>query len=294
MENFFSNIDKQIESNQGKNLFLNRENSALHFIRETVLLCNKPDEIPGDSENVLIEYTINKVLDEFYRINQYFSFSRQDVDELRRLYKQLFSAIRSQSAPADELADAHYENLKNWLVRTNPFATKIYPDESEILNPVVCSEYSAAFQIDVLQINPEWLMSPVLDIGCGKQAALIGHLAENKNLQVCGIDRFPPAFPYVLEADWLAFDYGENKWGTIVSHLGFSNHFRHHHLRQDGQYLEYAKTFMRILSSLRTGGSFHYAPSLPFIEQYLDPQKFNITRSDKNSHGFDSVIIRRM
>jgi hypothetical protein len=64
--------------------------------------------------------------------------------------------------------------------------------------------------------------------------------------------------------------------GTITSNLGFSNHFNHHHLRKDGHFIEYAKTFMDILNSLKIGGSFYYAPDLPFIEKYLDRVKYRI------------------
>lgn len=60
------------------------------------------------------------------------------------------------------------------------------------------------------------------------------------------------------------------KWGTIVSNLGFSNHFNHHNLREDGNFIKYAKTYMNILYSLKPGECFHYAPDLPFIEKYLD------------------------
>ena len=78
--------------------------------------------------------------------------------------------------------------------------------------------------------------------------------------------------------DWLEYDYGEEKWGTIISNLSFSNHFNHHNLRENGNYIEYGKTYMNILYSLKIDGSFHYAPDLPFIEKYLDGNQFELKK----------------
>ena len=87
------------------------------------------------------------------------------------------------------------------------------------------------------------------------------------------------------------FSFVPGHWGTIISNLGFSNHFRHHHLRNDGDYLDYARKYMEILQSLKPGGAFYYAPDLPFIESYLDPQKYRITKREIPRTGFFSVKI---
>ncbi len=293
MENIFSNIDKQIESNQGKNLLANSKNATLKFIEETVLLCENPDNLPANSQDVLIEYTVNKVLDEFYRINQYFNFSKTDIDDLRQLYKNLFEAIRNQHQPIKQIAEQHYQNLKNWLLKSNPFAEKINDPDKAIAETVACSEYSAELQLGILGIDVSNCMQPLLDIGCGKSFSLIQHLRDC-HLDACGFDRFPSAVPFVFQDDWLSFKYGVDTWGTIISHLGFANHFRHHHFRQDGNYIEYAQTYMKILSSLKPGGSFHYCPDLPFIEEFLDPAKFSVTRLQTGNDAFQTVIVRRL
>jgi len=97
-----------------------------------------------------------------------------------------------------------------------------------------------------------------------------------------------------MTADWLDYDYGKNKWGTIVSNLGFSNHFNHHHLRENGNYIAYGKTYMNILYSLKTGGHFHYAPDLPFIERYLNNNQFQINKFEINKYNFKSVKIKKL
>lgn len=293
MDNIFRNIDKQIQSNEGKNLFANRKSTSLSFIQETILLCNKPNEIPAESEDVLVEYTVNKVLNEFYRINQYYTFSNQAVEELRQLYKNLFSEIRKSNQTIKSISDAHYENLKNWLAKTNPFAEKIHVSDEDTIEAVACSEYSDSFQLNVLRIDTTALMQPLLDIGCGKDYSLVKHLRKN-GIDAYGVDRFPSTDVSIVESDWLLFDYGVNKWGAITSHLGFSNHFRHHHFRQDGSFIEYAKTYMQILASLKIGGCFHYAPDLPFIEQFLDAESFNVSRMKTGDSEFQSVIVQRL
>jgi len=293
MEHIFSNIDKQIESNQGKNLLANSKNATLKFIEETVLLCENPDNLPLNSQNDLIEYTVNKVLDEFYRINQYFNFSNTDINELRQLYKNLFEAIRNQHQPIKQIAEQHYENLKNWLLKSNPFAEKINDPDQAVAEAVACSEYSAELQLGILGIDLNNCMQPLLDIGCGKSFSLIQHLRAC-NIEACGFDRFSSETPFVSQADWLSFNYGVDAWGTITSHLGFTNHFRHHHFRQDGNYIAYAQTYMKILSSLKPGGSFHYCPDLPFIEEFLDPSKFSVTRLQTGNDAFQTVIVRRL
>lgn len=90
------------------------------------------------------------------------------------------------------------------------------------------------------------------------------------------------------------YDYEKNKWGTIISNLGFSNHFIHHHLRKGGNYLQYAKKYMQILHSLKPGGSFHYAPDLPFIEQYLDKNMYEVYKKRLEKQDLSSVIVKRV
>ncbi|HBG71186.1 MAG: hypothetical protein A2W93_12410 [Bacteroidetes bacterium GWF2_43_63] len=293
MKDIFKNIDQQIQFNEGKNLFANGQNSSLRFIQETILFCSKPNKISAEAEDVLVEYTVNKVLNEFYRINQYYTFSNQAVEELRQLYKKLFSEIRNSSQSVNAISDAHYNNLRNWLTKTNPFAAKINIPNEETIEAVACSEYSEAFQLNVLRIDAATLMQPLLDIGCGKDYSLVKHLRKN-GIDAYGIDRFPSTEVSIAESDWLLFDYGVNKWGTITSHLGFSNHFRHHHFRQDGNFIEYAKTYMQILASLKIGGCFHYAPDLPFIEEFLDEESFNVSRMETGNSEFQSVIVQRL
>lgn len=244
-------------------------------------------------EEVIIDYTVDKVLQEFYRVNQYFSFSDQQKLDLRKIYSDLFLVIRAKDIPVTEISNLHYEKLKIWMTETNPFSQDLYSKKEKILKPVTCSEYSAELQIKILHLDISKITQPVLDIGCGRNAALVKFL-RIKGIEIYGIDRVSNDIPYVINSSWLEYDYGKQKWGTIVSNLGFSNHFNHHHLRTDGDYIEYAKKYMGILDSLKVSGSFHYAPDLGFIEKYLDPAKFQVIRQNIDNCDFQTSIVRRI
>lgn len=292
MNKFIENIDKQIEFNQGINIILD-ELELFKFIDDTINTISSIDDLNTDAENFLIDYATDKVLEEFCRINQYYSFNSESKNALRCVYSNLFYAIRCKKETIDEISKNHYLRLKKWLIKYNSFAEKIYSNVDLRVQPVVCFEYSYNLQIDILRIDVERLISPVLDIGCGKQGNLVNYL-KSKEIEVYGIDRYKFDSDILQTFDWLEYDYGIEKWGTIISNLGFSNHFHNHNLRQDGNYIEYGKTFMNILNSLKVGGCFHYAPDLPFIEIYLDKSKFEIAKYEISGLDFKATTITKL
>jgi 2-polyprenyl-3-methyl-5-hydroxy-6-metoxy-1,4-benzoquinol methylase len=89
----------------------------------------------------------------------------------------------------------------------------LYPEEAKYIEPVVCSEYSAEMQLHVLQLNANAIMEPVLDIGCGKNGNLVSFLCE-KGIFIQGIDRIAASTRNLINADWLEYDYGNEKLGA--------------------------------------------------------------------------------
>lgn len=148
--------------------------------------------------------------------------------------------------------------------------------ERSLLPVVVASEYSAELQLRLLDLSLERLMEPVLDVGCGEGALLVRALRA-AGIDATGIDRAAPE-DVAERADWLAFDYGVRRYGTIVSHLGFSLHFIHQHLRSARAAQRYAETYMLLLGALRPDGVLAYAPGLPFIEEHLQPSRHRVTK----------------
>jgi hypothetical protein len=293
MDNLRKNIDQQIESNKGKNLFFSEKSKVLKFTSETIQAIQNYQQSNEESENTLIDYASNKTLLELCRINQYYSFPAEAQQELKELYQKLFALIKSNNAELETVAESHYQNITHWLKKYNSFAEKIYQNQQETVEPIACSEYSPEIQIQLLHLNLQVLQQPILDIGCGTKASLVKYLRNNQ-LEAYGIDRFETAEPFMQNADWLNFSYKNQKWGTIISNLGFSNHFKHHHLREDGNFMLYAQKYIEILQSLKTGGSFHYAPDLPFIEQYLDTDTFCISNFAIENLPFKCTVIEKL
>lgn len=292
MDRLLKNIDKQIQSNQNKNMFFD-DLGIFQFTSEMNIYIKNNEQLDSDSKRCLVDYTTDKAIEEFCRVNQYYTIDSKAKQNLNKIYAELYDSIRNSTKSVNEISRIHYEKLKAWLANTNPFAEKIYKSKNDKIIPVACSEYSQELQIEILNIDIENLLEPVLDMGCGKNGYLVKQLCE-KGMDVFGIDRFSFSTPKLETADWLEYDFGIDKWGTIVSNLGYSNHFIHHNQREDGNYIDYAKTYMSVLQSLKVGGSFHYAPDLPFIEKYLDNRQFSICRHDISNYEFKTTVVTRL
>jgi len=288
-----AHIDRQFEFNQGKNLFYEGILDSLKFSPETIHDIEKFDFTDSGSEKMMVDYLTDRAVQEFCRINQYYAFDAKAQAALRELYAELIANIKKREYSVDLLSRMHYNNLITWLRGTNPFAEKIYTTEGEMIEAVACYEYSPELQMEILQIDREQVEQPVLDVGCGKQGNLVLYLRQN-GIEAYGFDRFVDDLAALSNSDWFDYTFERDKWGTIISHLGFSNHFQHHHQRNDGNFIDYARKYMEILNSLRTGGCFHYAPGLPFIERYLDNDKFKITAYKIGNYEFQSVKVQRL
>ena len=291
-DKFIKSINKQIEFNQGKNIFA-KDSDIFQFASETVKVTSKINGLNPDSIDFIADYATDKAIEEFCRVNQYYAFDSKTKDNLKTIYLNLFECILNKTDSIEIISKKHYESLKNWLKSSNSFAEKIYTNKSNEIEPVACSEYSPNLQIEILQINIKNLIQPVLDIGCGSQGLLVEFL-ESQDIDAHGIDRYKFENLNCETADWLEYDYENNKWGTIISNLGFSNHFNHHNLRNDGNYIKYAQTYMKILHSLKKNGCFHYAPDLPFIEKYLDNNQFALNKFDIDKYNFKTTIVKRL
>ncbi len=292
INNLLKSIDNQIKSNRDKNLFHDND-ELFRFTNETIKNISSFNELNYHSEQLLIDYTTNKTIEEFCRVNQYYSFNSKTKEELKAIYSDLLQDIQNKSFTVDEITRIHFEKLKKWLEESNPFAKKTYSNDAEKVKTVACFEYSSELQVNILKIDIRQLIQPVLDIGCGNQGKLVKYLNIN-GIDAYGIDRYNFKSTNLDTADWLEYDYKKNKWGTIVSNLGFSNHFKHHNLRIDGNYVEYAKKYMDILYSLKIKGSFHYAPDLPFIEKFLDKNQFLIQKYKVDKYDLKTTVITKV
>jgi hypothetical protein len=284
-------ISNQLAENRNKNLFFKGKVSPLNFTPETIEAI-RSNSIKDAINESTIEYVSKKAMEEFCSVNQYYSFDAAAQSKLKSIYRTLFDKISSDRASIEDIAKAHYSSLMLWLQNTNTFAKKIYASFSEYVEPTVCAEYSAEFQINILGISISDIASPLLDIGCGKQGNLVKYLRD-ESIEAYGIDRFQTTSDFLINDDWLRYDYGIRKWGTIISNMGFSNHFHHHNLRDDGNHIAYAQTYMAILKSLKNEGKFIYAPALPFVEKYLSNETYLVEHSPSKIQDLQITSIQR-
>jgi SAM-dependent methyltransferase len=153
------------------------------------------------------------------------------------------------------------------------------------------AQYSPEFQLELLGVGSDALPDPILDLGCGQDARLV-HWLREQGRDAFGIDlRAEDCTNYIMQADWLSFPLQPDYWATIISHQGFSNHFLNHHLRRNGHPERYARRYLAILRALKPGGSFLYAPGLPFFEPLLPSDVFHVQR--RPVHGLEASGVQQ-
>jgi hypothetical protein len=227
----------------------------------------------------LIEYCIHSTKAYTYQRNQFINFTQGYDELLYSEYYDFFSQLRAaleQAETPEALTKAyamalktHHERLR--LILSSYCITYVSTElpDNPLLRTVPCEEYSAQFQLRLLNLAITELRPPILDIGCGVSGQLSNHL-RSKGYPAFGVDRLAPSTSNFFQQDWFEFDYGTDKWGTILAHQSFSTHFIHAHLHHSRSADDFARLYMRILGSLRIGGEFCYSPGLPFIEGHLE------------------------
>lgn len=232
----------------------------------------------ADHIEALVQYCIHATKSYTYQRNQFINYTGLYDELLHTEYADFLSKLKAvlqapssfesyQSACTAALKE-HHERLRLIL---SSYCVSALPSElrnNPLLSNVPSDQYSAQFQVRLLNMELPSLMEPILDVGCGESGGLV-HYLRSQSLEASGIDRLAPAGPHFSQADWFEFDYGQRRWGTITAHQSLSTHFIHAHINGTKQADEFARLYMKLLSSLQVGGAFYYAPGLPFIEEHL-------------------------
>jgi hypothetical protein len=218
---------------------------------------------------------------------------RVEASDARTLREDLVRWVVSKNQFV-QVDDATASEIEDAIVRLgDAFATGDLDEAQDVLDDVldglasiveravgaprevVASEYTPELQLSVLHLSARALASPMLDIGCGASAALVRR-ARVLGIEAIGIDRDAP--DDATRADWMTFDYGTERFRTIVSHLAFTLHFVRAHHASEVEARRHAEVFVRITRALAPGGCFAYVPSVPFIESVLPADRFRIER----------------
>ncbi|HAE21899.1 MAG TPA: hypothetical protein DCG47_06190 [Spirochaetaceae bacterium] len=158
-----------------------------------------------------------------------------------------------------------------------------------------CSEYSAALQVRVLHLESMPLAEPILDLGCGKDCTLVKRLlAMHKDAY--GLDQYYSDDPRIARGDWLEYAFLPESWGTVISHMAFSNHFRKAVASGSEDISRYRRSYHKILGSLTRGASFIYSPALRDIEAGLPARGFSVAYYSNiaDDPTLDTVRVTRL
>lgn len=253
--------------------------SALFESRHEIGALLDPDGAAGSVERV--KFLTTQMVRYLHTRNQFLELDGDALLMLARVYERFAQRVRTAMAEADTeagLQSALHDALREYQARLGAFLVTLDPDgpaHGMVFREVQCAEYAATLQVRVLNLDLDSLLDPILDLGCGETAGLVRYLRA-KGREAFGVDRIAPAEDFILGKDWLALTLEPGAWGTVISHLGLSNHFLHHHLRPGGQAERYAHKYMEILRALKPGGSFIYSPGLPFMETLLSRDTYSI------------------
>lgn len=217
--------------------------------------------------------------------NQFVTLDADRRERLIELYQGFILSFhdllhREGSASATAIADGAAEALTAHRERLREYVRGLDLPADAFTAPgsTPCAEYSPQLQMEVLNLAGWTLAEPILDLGCGEEAHLVHHLRA-LGLEATGLDAFAPeGAPHLTRGDWLTHPLGRDRWGSILSHMAFSNHFLHHHLKGSPAIADYARRYMEIFAALRPGGSFIYTPGLPFLEDLLPRDRYVVER----------------
>ena len=284
-------VDQQFQQSLFKNLFCTVE-SQIHFnvnTKKALQLLNeqKSDKFTNEDVDVLLQNIINRFIWTFYRTDPYINFNAEDKLIIPQIYLLMLRDV--SKFQIEEVEKRHYERICWFIRKTNPGIYQINCNPDRYAKHFTSAEYSSAFQMELLGIDRHHLKEPILDIGCGEHGYLVNYLRE-QGLEAFGIDRLQIDKNYFFNGNWLEFEYGNHRWGTIISNLSFSSHFLHHFSQKDGLDISYAKVYMEILKSLVTGGTWIYAPSVTYIENLLPDNKYLVSQSPIDTGSYKTVI----
>lgn len=251
------------------------------------------------SREALLDYAIS-IYNWFFRecmlYNQYHTFSEKQYETIEKIYERLAVNLGNLSGTSldyeliESVVSKHRELLLEELHET-------FDTDNQYDIKKVCSEYSADLQKRILGYRLPNLAEPILDIGCGENAFFVKECIKyGKN--VVGIDQYisKEHSTNILCRNWLEFDYQSNYWGTIISHMAFSNHVTYHMTHKTTLFEKYEETYFKILTGLKTDGIFYYSPSLPKIEMKIDKSQYSIRQIEKYENGIKitATLVRKV
>jgi hypothetical protein len=284
-------IRRQLDLNADKNLLFKDLEEVMEI--DPLFLAALEESVAAAAPAPSAEAAADMLVERVHRINQFVTVDAAARERLTGVYRQTWEAMRRGGDASGILREVHYPSIRRW-------AASVYPREmaealaaSPGIGRVACGEYSAETQLAVLRLDPAAIAGPLLDIGCGREATLVRRLRA-MGVDAHGVDRDADAEePWLARGDWLDLAPRPGAWGTVVSHLAFTNHLAYVERFEPGRLPRYEQVFGLILESLAPGGCFHYAPSLPRLERALPRDRFALCTHAVRA-GVGAAVVRRL
>ncbi|MDD5016225.1 MAG: hypothetical protein PHW73_14215 [Atribacterota bacterium] len=301
MKSIQKSIQQQIETNQSKNLlyldaaqYMEITPAFQGALEEMIAIAKKIPKFAYEIPNKLIFSVVQKFIEKIYSINQYLRVTDREKDALENIYRQTWQKILRTGDIQGVLREYHYPELSRWIGTMYPPNFLEYLRFTPVIGNVVCKEYSAQFQIEILGLTIETIKEPLIDIGCGSQAALVQYLRMN-GIDAYGIDRLIESQEFYLHRkDWFEYVFETKVWGTIISNMAYTNHLIYAYWNDQSRYEHFLRKTREIFASLVEGGSFYYAPSVLQIEKFLSPTQFQLERRQITEDVSASKVTRVM
>jgi len=283
-------IRRQIDKNKHLNLLFEQLELEVNIDEgfRMGLLKMKSEGVKDISS--IVDYTVRETVHTIYQINQYLAIPGEEINRLRNIYINTWKKIDSRSF--QRVIRNHHRKLSRWIAQFYPDAFLASLKDRESIGEVRNEEYSARFQESLYDIHIGDLMEPILDIGCGEHAYLPRRLHE-AGKEVTGIDRvLKESESYLIESDWFNYPLDTASLGTIIANMSFSNHLLYTLYHDKDRLLNYYLKYREIIDALKPGGRFLYAPSLPFIEDRLDSEQFQVERREMTEECHASIVLK--
>lgn len=297
MQSIENCIQRQIDINRSKNLlhaqakhFMDIEPGFRSTLEELLTLSSsdKAEHLPPK----LVQFAARTLLKRLFSVNQFLRIDRQKLAELECIYRHTWDTMRQTGNIQVTLRELHYPQLSQWLASLYPIDFLEPIRSLPIVGHVVCEEYSAQLQVALFQIDISRIHQPLIDVGCGSRAILVRYL-RSLGVEAYGFDRLLEVQePYLEQKDWFDYAFERSRWGSVTSNMGFTNHLLYTYHQDRSQFVSYLLKMKDILGSLVIGGSFYYAPGVPFIEDRLAPTHYHVERRRVIEDIFVSVVTK--
>lgn len=299
MQPIKNSIQQQININESKNLLyasveqiIEIDPSFQAVLENLLRYAQQNDDNMQWVEFYLVPYSARTLIEKIYAINQYVRIEYEKVVELEAIYRHTWQEMLRTGDIQAILRNYHYPELSGWIATLYPKVFIENLESSPLIGSVVCEEYSVQLQVEALGINLNDIQEPVIDIGCGSHANFVRYL-RSVGIEAYGFDRLLTESEFFLEsADWLDYSFEPDTWGTITSNMAFTNHIVYTYQYDKAQFEQYMLKLKEILESLTVNGRFFYAPSLPFVEQALDPMRYKVERRQIVEGVYGSCITK--